>query len=403
MSALGSRLFLARHLASLARHSIHLRYASVPPIARGTAGSRVRVTLLPSAPATDVGMAHRMFAWGPHLERRGFAVRVIEPCSTLEYRHVGASHDEAEAAIHKSVLSRLSTSLRMALDSDVIVVHRSLLPFSPYQRPTLELLLARKNPRLVFDFFDSLWARGQAGPEASAFGRWLNPPDRLERILRAAAAVTVSSEYLADYARKFNDEVHVIPMVLHAGEYAPRAHAARSPVVVGWMGNAGNLVRLSSVVPAVRRAAADRRLRLKVISWQKFEAEGIEVESLSHPWSPESEKEDLASFDIGILPLFDTVVDRGKSPFKLLQYAAAGLPVVASPYAVDRTAFVDGESVLLAETEEQWTAALGRLADDPALRARVGAAAREVVLSHFTYERHADRFAGILRRVADRP
>ena len=325
---------------------------------------------------------------------------VLDPCTDSEYAGLWRLGSEQDEAYHRASLRRLKLNLRHAIAADVVVLHRGLLPFSPYQRPTLELLLARKNPRLVFDFFDSLWARGQSGEGASAFGRWLNPPDRLESILRAAAVVTVSSEYLADYARKFAKEVHVIPMLLHAEEYRPRDHAARSPVVVGWMGNAGNLVRLSSVVPALRRAAEGRRLRLKVVSWQKFEADGLEVESLTHAWSPENEKADLASFDIGILPLFDTVADRGKSPFKLLQYAAGGLPVVASPYAVDRTAFVDGESVLLAETEEQWAKALGKLADDPALRARIGAAARETVLRHFTYEKHADRFAGILRAVA---
>ena len=354
----------------------------------------------PIGPSTDVGMAHRLYAWRDILAPHGVALRVFDPCSESEYRSLGFGDLASDAPLHRAWLRRLANDLREAAGHDVIIVHRSLLPFSPYQRPTLELLLAKRNPRLVFDFFDSLWARGQTGEGASAFSRWLNPPDRLEKILRAAAAVTVSSEYLADYARRFAREVHVIPMLLHAEEYRPREHASRSPVVVGWMGNAGNLVRLSSVVPALRRAAGGRRLRLKVVSWQKFEADGLEIESLTHPWSPESEKADLASFDIGILPLFDTVADRGKSPFKLLQYAAAGLPVVASPYAVDRTAFVDGESVLLAETEEQWAAALGRLADDTALRARVGAAAREVVLRHFTYVRHADRFAEILRHIA---
>ena len=39
-------------------------------------------------------------------------------------------------------------------------------------------------------------------------------------------------------------------------------------------------------------------------------------------------------------------------------------------------------------------------ADDAGLRMRIGTAAREVVLRHFTYEKHVDRFAAILKAVA---
>ena len=49
------------------------------------------------------------------------------------------------------------------------------------------------------------------------------------------------------------------------------------------------------------------------------------------PWDPGTSAQILADADVGIMPLHDTEFTRGKCGYKLLQYGAAGLPVVGSP------------------------------------------------------------------------
>ena len=169
------------------------------------------------------------------------------------------------------------------------------------------------------------------------------------------------------------------------------------------MGSGYNLKKLAAIGPALRAAAKEVPLTLRVVSFEPFELGGIEVTSLTHPFSPESEREDLAAMDVGLLPLGDTVVDRGKSPLKLIQYGAAGLPIVASPSAVDARHFADGEAILFARSPEEWTQAIVRMARNVRQRASLGAAARRAVEEHYSFAAHARPFADLLREVAARP
>lgn len=392
------RLALLGHLRDVSRLARTLRRAPAPP--PRPAGAPLRVALLPSTPASNVGMKVRVFDWVPHLERRGFRAEVLPPCTEEAWAAFSGKGMEADREFHGAVVRTRASQVEAILDSDVVLLHRGLLPFSPYRRATLECLLARRHPGVVFDFFDSLWESTERlrRRTRSPLARWLNPEDALGRSLAASARVTVSSGYLAEYALRWNPRTSVVPMLLDAGSYAPVVHGPRKPPVFGWMGNEGNLDRLQSVAGALAKAP----LRLVVVSSAPVAAPGLEVELRTHPWTPESERADLATFDVGILPMFDDAVDRGKSPLKLLQYAAAGLPILASPVAIDRSLWIHGRNILFATTPEEWTAHASALAADPGLRASLGAEARRLVEREFTHSAWADRFADLLRGAAGR-
>jgi glycosyltransferase involved in cell wall biosynthesis len=101
-------------------------------------------------------------------------------------------------------------------------------------------------------------------------------------------------------------------------------------------------------------------------------------------WTIEEEVSVFARFDVGIMPLPDTPYTRAKAGFKLLQYMAAGLPVVASPIGINRDLVEQSGGGLLAATSAEWEEALRLLCGDPGLRARLGRKGR-----HFV-ERYAD-------------
>ena len=110
------------------------------------------------------------------------------------------------------------------------------------------------------------------------------------------------------------------------------------------------------------------------------------------PWSEEWEAHDLAAGQIGISWLPDDLWSRGKCGLKVLQYQAAGLPVVANPVGLHNELIEPGVTGFLPSTPDQWVAAVRTLAADAELRRRMGRLARQRVASGFSVAAWADTF-----------
>ena len=80
----------------------------------------------------------------------------------------------------------------------------------------------------------------------------------------------------------------------------------------------------------------------------------------------------------GLAPLPDNRFTRGKCGFKILQYASAGLPVVASPVGVNAEYIRQGAG-FLAEGTSDWIDKISQLINDSKLRKQMGQAGKEQV------------------------
>jgi glycosyltransferase involved in cell wall biosynthesis len=138
-------------------------------------------------------------------------------------------------------------------------------------------------------------------------------------------------------------------------------------------------------------------LDLKIICDRFLQLRHLPV--LCCPWSAATEAVELASADIGISWLPGDLWSRGKCCLKVLQYMAAGLPVVANPIGVQAHLVRHGETGFLAETPEQWSEAIGRLARDPELRRQMGLAGRHRLEREFSVAVGARRWLDLLREV----
>ena len=168
----------------------------------------------------------------------------------------------------------------------------------------------------------------------------------------------------------------------HGFSGAASDYSAR--LVLGWAGTAGGIGYLDRLRPALAAVADAEHVVVRVVSggYRRVQLPGVPLEA--GPWRG---LQDLADFDIGLLPLDDSPFERAKFPFKLLQYWALRIPVVSARVGVAAEVIEDGINGLLASSAEEWQAALCRLIGDPALRKRLGEAGRETVASRYTIER----------------
>jgi len=92
-----------------------------------------------------------------------------------------------------------------------------------------------------------------------------------------------------------------------------------------------------------------------------------------------------AAADINIAPLENTSFNQAKSELKIFEAGLVQVPTIASPVNSYAEYVEDGVDGLLAEMEDEWFAAFGRLADDPDLCAAIGLKAREKALKRNHY------------------
>jgi glycosyltransferase involved in cell wall biosynthesis len=89
---------------------------------------------------------------------------------------------------------------------------------------------------------------------------------------------------------------------------------------------------------------------------------GIPVEFIE--WSADNEIKYLKSAHVGIMPLPDRHWERGKCGFKIIQYMASKIPVVASPVGVNSNIVEHGVNGYLATTLDDWSVFLCNIANE---------------------------------------
>ena len=260
--------------------------------------------------------------------------------------------------------------------ADVVILQRKLLP-------AWQLYLLRRSVRnLVFDFDDAVFLRD------SYAAKGLHSVQRQRRfvaLLHSVDTISAGNRFLAQEAARWMDarRVHVIPTCIEPQRY-PLADHVRSGagVQLVWVGSSSTLLGLEAVRPLLETVGQScPGLQLKLICDRFLTLNRLPI--LACPWLEATETAEIAAADIGISWLPDDAWSRGKCGLKVLQYMAAGLPVVANPVGVQVEMVRHGQTGYLAETPDQWVEAIQRLARDLELRRRMGQAGRQRVWTDF--------------------
>lgn len=314
-----------------------------------SAGSRSLLVLV-GDPA-DASVRFRVSQFLPRLRESGFRVDLQSVAGPLGAR-----------------LRRL----RAAGGYDRVLVHRVLLA-----APEAVLLAASTRRGYVFDFDDALMVRDSAHASRSSWQR----VGRLRRMVRSARTIAAGNEALATWARAHHERVVCLPTAIDLACHPPSGPAAEP--VLGWIGTRPNLPYLRTVLPWLAPLAHRRPgLRLKVVSDGEIASQDLPLEC--RRWTLDDEAAELASFQIGLMPLPDDPWTRGKCGGKLLQYLATALPAVCSPVGANREIVRHGVDGLHATTASEWAAAVAALLDDEPLRRRLGDAGRRTVAERYS-------------------
>ena len=276
---------------------------------------------------------------------------------------------------------------KQAADFDGVFLHKKNLNIFD------AFWLGRYSRKIIYDFDDAIMYSPKA-PQRNSLSHFA--PFR--RTTKLADLVIAGNSYLAEHARKFNSTVEVLPTGLNTKEYiSDEKPEGDDKIRLVWIGSKSTLRYLAEIKPALEEIGARfNNVVLRIISDEFFDLRNMSVEK--HPWSEQTQVNDLVTSDIGIAPLPDNRFTRGKCGFKILQYAAAGLAVITSPIGVNAEYVRHGVTGFHAANTLQWIEKIAELIEKPGLRKTMGREGQEQV-KNFSVEVIGKRIVDLIMRI----
>lgn len=265
---------------------------------------------------------------------------------------------------------------------DLLIVERELFPKLPgFVEKTL--LSSVKHYGVELD--DAIYL---------APGRTAKYPD----FVRQSAFVIAGNQTLAQWAQVHQPNTHVIPTCVPVADYQAKQDYRLGTVAnIGWVGLPVNFDYVRAISGAIKKLNETNPCQLQIVSGR---CPSFASPSAFVPWRESSESQTISQFDIGIMPLPQSSFAEGKCGLKILQYMAAGVPVVASAVGVNRSIINHGVNGLLVEDPDSWQPALQRLLEDQGLRESLGRAGRKTVEKEYSTESWGPKLVALYRQLA---
>ena len=337
----------------------------------------------------------RVFQYLPYLRAHGVDCEVLTvlPDDALGGARLAASRRPLAKALYYlgAACRNLACGLRAwrrCRAADALFLQKVIFP------APVRWLLRRAGAPAAYDFDDAIYTTEERSGGLLARWRERRAAAGLPAMLRLARVAVVENPCTAEFAGRHGPVLTITGPIDTAPFAGVRRGERTGPVVLGWIGSPSTAGYLELIGGVLRRLARREPLRVCVVG-AEWRLDGVEVEC--RPWSLEREPGDLGGWDIGLMPLPDDPWTRGKGGYKLLQYMAAGLPVVAHPVGINAEIVADGETGFLAADEAAWESALLRLIRDPALRRALGERGRQRVEERYALSVHAPRLLRMLR------
>lgn len=256
---------------------------------------------------------------------------------------------------------------------------------------------ARSQAKLIFDFDDAIWM--QHVSEGNKKFSFLKDTHKTRKLIELADCVLAGNTYLQEYALQFNPNSILFPTIVDTQKYYRTEETLdKEYVCIGWSGSFSTFEHFRYLEPVLQQIYTKygAKIKIKVI--------GAPQVALSFPvvfteWKEETEVQELAEFDIGVMPLDESDWNKGKCGLKGLLYMSMGIPAVLSPVGVSQEIVSDGMDGFLAKDENDWFRILCELIESKSLRDEIGQKGRTKVVERYSLNSQKNELLKILATV----
>ena len=331
----------------------------------------------------------RSYQYFPYLEEAGMQV-TVKPFFDDAYLKDFYAGKKNISTVLKSYVKRFGV-LFSVFSYDRVVIEKEIFPFLP---ALAEWMLKRLGIQYIVDYDDAIFHH---------YDQSSNPiiknflGNKIANVMRFSGTVVAGNQYLADYAaRSGAKNIEIIPTVIDLERYPIKQNADDEQFIVGWIGTKTtfekHLLPCKDLIKALQ--IQEPNIRFHIVGITEDMDLGKNVKYIR--WTEETEVAEILKMDIGLMPLQDSKWEKGKCAYKLIQYAACGIPGVASDVGMNREVTVPGETGILASADEEWIQAIKTLKSNTELRHQMGRNARKKVEERYCIQQTSTKWKEIL-------
>jgi len=339
----------------------------------------LKILLLTRYDQSGPSSRYRFYQFFPFLEKENIEI-TVSPLFNEKYIE-NLFSGKKNRKLFNPIVAHIKRTAKLIFDQnyDLIWMEKEALPWVP---AFMETGFYRKSVPYVIDYDDAVFHRYDQHSNPlirSFFSR------KIEKVMARSSVVVAGNRYIADYAFKAGaPKVEILPTVVDMSKYQVKETFYSSVFTIGWIGSPSTSRHIAVVAEALKNFRQKNNVEFKAMG--AIQKDLDEVSGKLIPWNAETETKELTRFDVGIMPLPDTPWERGKCGFKLIQYMAAGLPVIASPVGVNSEIVDHGVNGFLARDVHEWMKYFEILRYDPDLGRKMGARGRNKIQEKYSLD-----------------
>lgn len=260
----------------------------------------------------------------------------------------------------------------------IAIIHVELLPYVPYLAEYI--LNIRKIPYII-DIDDAVYYRFK---DRNNLLFWLDKK-KFNYMMKNSVSILAGNNFHFNYFKHFNNNVKYFPTTIDFNRYKiPNNFKKNNKFTIVWIGTPSTTFYLKNVVGILNKIKQEENIEIKIIGADKKIVEDLNCDFID--WTEEGEIRQIASSHLGIMPLNNSTWELGKCAYKILQYMALKLPVVASPVGVNKEIIIDNKNGMLAKNDYEWYSKILKILKNDYLREEIANNGYETVKKQFNLD-----------------
>ncbi len=329
---------------------------------------------------TRLGASSRLrcYQYFPYLEKSGIEVHVSPLFCDQYLIDLYAKKKVSKLGVLKAYFKRFF-KLFQVFSYDKIVIDDELFPYFP---AWFEVFFSKLGVQYMSDYDDAVFHNYNL--HSSALLRFFLG-NKIATVMKNSCCVLAGNAYLADYAKKSGAKnVEIFPTVVDVDRYQAKSDFnldKNTTLNLGWIGSASTQKYMVKIIPVLEKIAKEHSLKLYLIGTSNEISSTLDIVYL--PWSEATEAENLQKIDVGFMPLDNSPWEQGKCGYKLIQYMASGIPVIASDVGVNAEIVKERKNGFLATEEIDWQNAIYTYLENRELLPVFGKEGRKIVVEKY--------------------